>query len=121
MARESTKAWRRLPLAERKAIKAHEALLRQLPCVVTGRTPVTLHHCHGGSMKEAGFHVGMGEKASDWLQIPIHADLHVGPMGIDGGFGVKAWEELNGRQIDHLGAVSKKLGYNVIERAKRGI
>lgn len=91
-----------------------------MPCVVTRRSPVTLHHVHGGSFRDEYPHLarGKGQKVSDWLVIPITADLHVGSMGIDGFMGVRAWEEMFGRQTDHLRAVSAHVGYDVFEKAE---
>ena len=120
MARAITKAWKRLPLEERKAIVAHEARVRELGCIVTGsRWRVTMHHCHGGSMKDLGIHVGTGQKASNWLQIPLTQKLHVlDGMGIDaGGITLVEWEKTYGTQVELLKEVSRRLGYNVFEKA----
>ena len=120
MARANTKAWKRIPLEERKAIEAHEKRLRELPCAAS-RTfyQITLHHCHGGSLKDIGYHVGGGQKASDWLQIPLTSDLHVGDGGIDGagGIGVPTWEAEHGAQVDMLKWICRELGVNVFEKA----
>lgn len=114
----STKAWKRLPLSERKAINAHLEAVAELPCVVTGRFPATLHHCHSGSLAEAGFNRGGSQRPSDWLVIPLILELHVG-NGIDGGKGVLTWEAEHGTQMDHLKTVSEWLGYDVFERVAR--
>lgn len=95
----------------------HEKRLRDLPCAVTRRKPVTLHHCHGGSMKDAGWHVGTGQKQNPFLQIPLHAEVHVGDFGIDYGVGVQSWEKLFGKQTEHLTWVSWQLGYDVFQAA----
>jgi len=113
----STKAWKRLPLHERKAIAAHHDAVRDLPCVVTGVRGVTLHHCHSGSMSESGINRGAGQRPSDWLVIPLLANLHIGPHGIDGNRGVISWEEANGTQMEHLKSISQALGYNVFHAA----
>ncbi|MDP2141312.1 MAG: hypothetical protein Q8L20_10920 [Gammaproteobacteria bacterium] len=113
----STKAWKRLPLRERKAIAAHHDAVRQMPCVVTGMRDVTLHHCHSGSMSDAGINRGVGQRPSDWLVIPILLDLHVGPDGIDGNRGVISWEKAYGAQFEHLKTVSRAVGYNVFHAA----
>lgn len=121
MPRANTKSWKRKPLDERKAIKEHEDRLRSLPCVVTGiEDPecMTLHHCHGGSMKDWGVHVGFGQKSSDWLQIPLLRKYHTGDLGIDSGIGVKTWEERYGRQIVHLRNIFEQIGYNGFERSR---
>jgi len=114
----STKAWKRLPLAERKAIAAHITAVANLPCVVTGHFPATVHHCHSGSLADAGINRGAGQRPSDWFTIPIIADLHTGNGGIDGSKGVRSWEAEHGTQMDHLKTVSGWLGYDVFERAK---
>jgi hypothetical protein len=113
----STKAWKRIPLAERKAIAAYHNLVGDMACVVTGKRPVTLHHCHGGSLADAGINRGMGQRPSDWLVIPIIADLHVGPKGIDGGKGVRSWEAEHGTQLNHLMALQKCLGIDLFTLA----
>ena len=99
---------------------AHHRAVRQMPCVVTRRLPVTLHHCHGGSMTEEDPHLmrGKAQKVSDYLVIPVVADLHYGNMGIDGFGGVKGWEELWGRQTDFLRKVSEHVGYDVVKLAE---
>lgn len=99
----------------------HMEAVRQMPCVVTKRSPVTLHHCHGGSLTEEFPRLGRGgaQRTSDYLVIPITADIHVGHMGIDGSLGVRAWEEIFGRQTDLLRKVSEHLGYDVFELAEK--
>jgi hypothetical protein len=94
-------------------VTSHERALRQLPCCVSDRTPVTLHHCHGGSILDAGFPVGMALKQNPFLQIPLHAEYHVGNFGIDYGEGVLTWEQKFGTQVEHLRWVQEKLGYPV--------
>lgn len=83
-------------------------------------TPVTLHHCHGGSMKDAGWHVGVAQKQNPFLQIPLHARFHVGDRGVDYGVGVLTWEARYGTQIELLHWVDEQLGYplSVFELAK---
>jgi len=112
----STKAWKRLTADQKKAIRAHLTAVADLPCVVTGRFPATLHHCHGGSLADAGINRGAGQRPSDWLTIPIIADLHTGNNGIDYGKGVRSWEAEHGAQMDHLKTVSEWLGYDVFEK-----
>ena len=82
--------------------RRHEQIVRMVPCMVSDRTPVTIHHCHGGSMKDGHWHVGMGQKQNPFLIIPLHADYHVGDHGIDYGIGVKDWEYQYGTQAEHL-------------------
>ena len=103
-------------------ISRHEKNLRQLRCVVSERSPVTLHHCHGGSMLVLFENPGMGERACAYLQIPLHMDYHTGTFGIDAGTGtfkgVREWEAAFGTQTEHLTEVSGLLGYDVIASAK---
>ena len=118
MSRSTTKAWKRKPLAERNEIQAHEAKLRKLACMASGyQHDITLHHTHGGSMKQIGVHVGMGQKSNDWLQIPLTRYKHIGNYGIDGGLGVLRWEKENGSQVDMLIRVCELTGTNVFEKA----
>lgn len=84
--------------------------------MVTHRRPVTLHHCHGGSIAEVGIRRGVSQKTSDWLVIPLDAEFHVGRWGIDSGqpwLTVEEWERLFGSQVLHLDTVSRALGINV--------
>ena len=101
------------------SVSAHEKALRELRCVVTHNPYVTLHHCHGGSMKEHGWHVGMGQKQNPFLQIPLKAEYHTGDMGIDYGYGVERWEENFGTQWEHLITVNDQLPYNIFAEAVR--
>jgi hypothetical protein len=102
---------------ESVSIRQHERNLRDLKCAVSRMTPVTLHHCHGGSIKSSGWHVGMGQKQNPFLQIPLHAMYHIGDWGIDSGVGVESWEKTWGRQWDHLIWVNNQLGYNIFAEA----
>jgi hypothetical protein len=101
------------------SVSEHEKNLRQLRCCVTRNPYVTLHHCHGGSMKFADWHVGMGQKQNPFLQIPLKAEYHVGDMGIDSGYGVERWEKDFGTQMEHLAWVNDQLGYNIFAEAVR--
>lgn len=103
----------------RVSSSAHEKNLRELRCAVTRNPHVTLHHCHGGSVKEAGWHVGMGQKQNPFLQIPLKAEYHTGDMGIDYGYGVETWEEHFGTQMEHLQWVNEQLGYDIFKEAER--
>jgi hypothetical protein len=70
-------------------------------------------------MKEAGWHVGMGQKQNPFLQIPLHHLYHTGDLGIDYGYGVESWEAAFGTQMEHLQWVSSQLAYNVFQEATR--
>jgi len=113
----STKQWKRIPLRERKAIEQYHALVAEMPCIVTGMRPVTLHHCHSGSLADAGINRGKSQRPSDWLVIPIILDLHVGPQGIDGSKGVRSWEAEHGTQMSHLLALQEKVGIDLFTLA----
>ena len=96
------------------SVKDHHARVRELGCILTGRKPATLHHVHGGSIKDLGYHVGMGQRQSDALVIPLIAEYHsVGPCGIDSGMGVETWEQTFGTQAEFIDEVGEALGYNL--------
>jgi hypothetical protein len=101
------------------SVTKHEKNLRELRCAVTRSPFITLHHCHGGSMKDMGWHVGMGQKQNPFLQIPLKHTYHVGDLGIDSGYGVERWEKDFGRQWDHLIWVNDQLPYNLFAQAVR--
>ena len=106
----------------RISVTAHEKRLRQMRCVVTDSRPVTLHHCHGGSMLQLGppfSNPGMAERNNPFFQIPILLEYHTGPRGIDGSLGVDSWEDLYGSQVELLGRVNDQLEYDLWEQAER--
>lgn len=86
-------------------------------CVVSRSPFITLHHCHGGSVKQLGWHVGIGQKQNPFLQIPLQAKYHVGDCGIDSGIGVETWEKRFGTQQEHLTWVNDQLPYNLFAQA----
>jgi hypothetical protein len=96
----------------------HLAALRALGCVVTGYrgADITLHHCHSGSMAAFGILRGVGQKSSDWLQIPLRRDLHVGNLGIDV-IGVEQWEAYFGTQLHYLIEVGSELQVDLFSKA----
>lgn len=98
-------------------IKRHFQAVSDLGCIVTGTPNPTIHHCHSGSIGQAGIHRGMGQKPNDWLVIGLRFDYHVGNMGIDSGMGVITWESKFGKQIELLDKTCIKLGYNVYKLA----
>jgi hypothetical protein len=99
-----------------RSIKEHHEKVRALGCVLTGRKPATLHHVHGGSIKDLGYHVGMGQRQSDALVIPLMAEYHsIGPCGIDSGMGVETWERTFGTQASLVDEVGEALGYSLWE------
>lgn len=105
------------------SIKQHYANVAALRCVVTGDTQVTLHHCHGGSMRERLVSLGMDATKgmgmrgySDALIIPLRIDHHsMGVNAIDGQMGVKSWEARFGKQADFVDAVGELVGYSLWE------
>jgi len=108
-------------LPARISVSYHEGCLRDIRCIVTEMYPVTLHHCHGGSMLSLGpeyENPGMGERNNPFLQIPLMLEYHTGPRGIDGSLGVDGWEALFGRQVDLLAEVNMKLEHNLWEQAR---
>ncbi len=105
----------------RISVSKHEKNLRLMCCVVTMQHPVTLHHCHGGSMKELGPGIrspGMGERNNPFFQIPLLLKYHTGPFGIDGSMGVIRWESVFGSQVGFLKEVNGHLDYDLWEQAK---
>lgn len=79
---------------------------------------ITLHHAHGGSMKERGIHRSAGRKNSDWLVIPLCANHHTGQEGIDAmGWTVLKWERTFGHQADMIDTLVKITGVDVWEKS----
>lgn len=109
-----------------KEIRDHWQRVARLGCMVTFSDMATIHHVHGGSIREFfGAHgmPGAGQKQNDWLVIPLHPRLHTGQDGIDNGMGttVASWERRYGKQIQFLKQVRhqiiQKHGYDIFERA----
>jgi len=97
-------------------IKEHQANVRALRCVVTAYPYPTIHHCHDGSMVEAGYHTGMAQRGcGEALILPLKADYHIGDEGIDFGVGVVTWELWYGTQMEHLREVNEQLDYDIFE------
>lgn len=80
-------------------------------CVTRSRTNVTIHHVHGGSVRTI-VQRGRGIKGSDWLVIPLIAELHTGAEGVDSSMGVSRWERRYGSQLYHLLWVGDQLKVN---------
>lgn len=110
---------KKTPTAEIK--RYWERLSNEIGCVISGQTPATIHHCHGGSMVARGVYTGMSQKSSDWLVIPLCAEFHTGNRGIDNGMGlfkgVKAWEKEYGEQATFLDVLSQQIRIDVWEMA----
>jgi len=60
----------------------------------------------------------MGQKQNPFLQIPLHAEYHVGIRGIDSGMGVETWEAAFGTQLAHLIWVDEQLDYDIFLEAR---
>lgn len=104
-----------------KTVKEHHQNVRALRCCITGNPAVTLHHCHSGSMSEAGYHSAGGKRGcGEALVLPIKAEFHcIGENAIDGEVGVLTWEKYFGTQMEHLADISEQLGYDVFTLHKR--
>ena len=99
-------------------LQRHWDRVAALGCILSNRPDPTIHHCHGGSMREVGVMKGKGQKTSDWLVIPLDALFHVGQYGIDlGHITVPEWEARFGRQVDLLDKVADLLGVDVWAKA----
>lgn len=70
------------------------AFVASLPCCITGRQPVTVHHIIGHGLE------GQGTKTPDLLTIPLVAEYHL-PQFPDGihAIGREEWEALHGDQL----------------------
>ena len=91
----------------------------ELGCIVTGRPNPTLHHIHSGSVARAGYVRGTSQRGvSDWLVIPLAAELHcAGQDAIDGSIGVSTWEAKHGAQLTHMDEVCRRTGNNAWDKA----
>jgi hypothetical protein len=109
-------------------IRDHWGRVSKLGCCISGKTPATIHHVHGGSIIETfgkRWSPGMGQKQNDWLVIPLAPEYHTGHMGIDNGQGeykgVAEWEVAFGTQAQWLEAIRviiwQQFGYCIYERA----
>ena len=76
------------------AERRHMAWVASLPCAVCGASPPSIvHHIREGQ--------GMGQRASNFLTVPLcHAD-HVGPRGIHGDK-----SEMRMRKLDELDLIA---------------
>ena len=98
-----------------KTVSEHWDNVAKLGCLITGNPWPTIHHVHGGSMKDYGYHSGMALRGiSDALVIPLKADHHTGEYGIDGSMGVRTWEKYFGDQWNFIQEVSDCVGYDLI-------
>jgi hypothetical protein len=77
-----------------KAERKHLDRLAQYPCVVCGARPVQIHHPRAW--------VGMGQRASHFMALPVWPECHQGDRGIHGDR--SAWRL---RKIDEPSALAK--------------
>jgi hypothetical protein len=85
-----------------------------LNCIITRTPNPTLHHIKSGSVGDIGAHSGWSQRGvSDYLVIPLRADLHVaGSCAIDGSIGVRTWETKFGTQVEMMDEVCRVTGFN---------
>jgi len=57
------------------AAKRHMARVADLPCLVSGKTPVTIHHCTAYADRPGRF------ARSDWLVVPLAPEYHLIQFG----------------------------------------
>lgn len=50
----------------------------QLPCATCGAHGVQVHHIREGEA------AGAGQRADDWLTVPLCPSCHTGPLGVHG-------------------------------------
>ena len=79
-----------------KADKAHPDRVSQLPCCLCGAYGVHVHHIRQGC--------GMGQRADDWLTIPLCPSCHTGTKGIHGDKTI-----LRIKKVDELDLLAKTL------------
>jgi len=60
------------------AEKRHMGRIAAMPCCLCGDRPVHVHHIREGEA------AGAGQKAKDFLTIPLCPDCHTGPLGVHG-------------------------------------
>ena len=59
-----------------KAESNYMSRVASLPCAVCGDRPVELHHIREGQ--------GMGQRAKNWLVVPLCPECHRGSIGLHG-------------------------------------
>ena len=72
-----------------KAVQRYLNRVAELPCVICGAHGVQLHHFREGQ--------GMGQRAQDWLVIPLCYPCHQGSRGFHGNRA-----ELRSRKLDEV-------------------
>ncbi len=86
-------------------LKKHRDLVHSHPCVVSGLSPVALHH------------IDVKRKNHDLLTIPLYQVYHQGYLGIHT-MGSKAWEKAYGTEYSLLVKFWKRLPYEYVEELK---
>lgn len=91
-----------------RALRQYHALLRDQGCIITGRPP-HLHHPR--------FAAGLGQKASDWLVIPLAPEHHnQGGPGVAIHAGEKEFERVYGSEEKLLGQTIERALTNLLLR-----
>ena len=97
------------------AVRRHWQAVADTGCIIT-QCPAQIAHSHGGSISDMGLKSGMGLRGvSHYLVLPLAPHL---ALELDGGNGVRAWEEIHGNQTDLLDRLSIRRGYSVWELAE---
>ena len=78
----------------------HLRRVKELECVVCGLSPCDAHHIRERK--------GMGQKAHDMETIPLCKEHHQGDSGFHA-LGRETWENIYGKQRDHVNATQRKL------------
>ncbi|MBN9317983.1 MAG: DUF968 domain-containing protein [Devosia sp.] len=60
----------------RRHDEKHLRFIRQLPCLLTGRSPVEACHIRYADLEKGKQHTGKGERPDDEYVVPLHPDLH---------------------------------------------
>ncbi|QGH72737.1 MAG: RecA-dependent nuclease [Podoviridae sp. ctQNx1] len=75
------------------------ARVAELNCCCCGAYGVHVHHIREGQ--------GMGQRASDWLTIPLCPDCHTGPSGVHGNRAMLKLRKMS--ELDLLAETLEKL------------
>ena len=78
--------------------KSHLERVAELPCCVTGKFGVQLHHIKAPYISE-------GVKASDWFVIPLAPEIHANFHD----WGRREWEMVYGSQLRYVEMTLEKL------------
>ena len=80
--------------------RAHLQRIKEMPCGLCGASgPSDAHHIREGQ--------GMGQRASDYLAIPLCKDCHQGPCGLHGNRTL--WKVCKREELDVLAETIAKL------------